>query len=285
MRYLNAEAFRVALETRLRQSVNANQDIARLRRTVTFDRFLARLAVADHAAWVLKGGAALEFRIPDRARTTKDVDLALTSDDDPVAVLIDDVSADPFGDFFAFAVTGRKELAAGVDRGRVQRLSIEARLGGRVFERFVADLVTPSAEVPASERILLGARLDFAEVPVVELAVINLRSHWAEKLSAYLRRYDDRPNTRVRDLVDLVLLIEHGLEPDNALVVAVRETFASRRQPMPTGSLPSMADDWAVAFESMAIELDLQASTSVEAHTMVEEFWNVALGRMTGPAH
>ncbi|MCP4085435.1 MAG: nucleotidyl transferase AbiEii/AbiGii toxin family protein, partial [Actinomycetia bacterium] len=208
MRYGDAESFRAALEARLRQASTADQYLARRRRTVAFDRFLARLAVAEGDAWVLKGGAALEFRMPDRARSTRDIDLALVETAVPADRLLDDLEGDPFGDHFSFRVTRRRELSEAPDRSVVTRLSIEALIGGRVFERFVVDLVgTDGAPAEPPERVELGKAFAFADLPIVELAVLDLRSHWAEKLSAYLRRYDDRPNTRVKDLIDLVLLI------------------------------------------------------------------------------
>ncbi len=103
--------------------------------------------------------------------------------------------------------------------------------------------------------------------------MLDLRTHWAEKLSAYLRRYDDRPNTRVKDLVDLVLLIEHGLESDVRLHEAVVTTFNRREQKLPDANLPSMADEWAEPFASMAGGLALGAASASEAHSLVERFW------------
>lgn len=278
MRYADAEAFRAALEARLRQAATGDQDLARRRRTVAFDRFLARLAVSQADAWILKGGAALEFRMPDRARATRDIDLALTDSVDPADQLLDDLESDPFGDHFSFRVTRRRELSEAPDRGVVTRLSIDALLGGRVFERFVVDLVgTDGAPTELPERVELGRPFAFADLPIVELAVLDLRTHWAEKLSAYLRRYDGRHNTRVKDLVDLVLLIEHGLQPDARLHEAVVTTFNRREQELPGADLPSMADEWAEPFASMAVELVLHTRTSAEAHDQVESFWQDTL--------
>ncbi|MCP3937199.1 MAG: nucleotidyl transferase AbiEii/AbiGii toxin family protein [Actinomycetia bacterium] len=274
MRFTGAEAFRAALEARLRQAATGDQDLARRRRTVAFDRFLARLAVREGDTWILKGGAALEFRMPDRARATRDIDLALTDSVDPADQLLDDLEPDPFGDYFSFRVTRRRELSEAPDRGVVTRLSLDALLGGRVFERFVVDLVgTEGAPSDQSERIELGRAFAFAELPIVELAVLDLRSHWAEKLSAYLRRYDDRPNTRVKDLIDLVLLIEHGVQPDARLHDAVITTFHRREQELPGEQLPSMADEWAEPFASMAVDLALGAASASDAHSLVERFW------------
>lgn len=274
MRYGDAEAFRAALEARLRHVATGDQDLARRRRTVAFDRFLARLAVSQGDAWILKGGAALEFRMPDRARATRDIDLAFMDSVDPADQLLDDLESDPFDDFFSFRVTRRRELSDAPDRGVVTRLSIDALLGGRVFERFVVDLVgTDDATADPPERVELGRAFAFADLPLVELAVLDLRTHWAEKLSAYLRRYDDRPNTRVKDLVDLVLLIEHGLESDVRLHEAVVTTFSRREQELPGADLPSMADEWAEPFARMAVELALRAASASDAHSLVERFW------------
>ena len=274
MRYADAEAFRAALETRLRQAATGDQDLARRRRTVAFDRFLARLADSQDDAWILKGGAALEFRMPDRARATRDIDLAFTDSVDPADQLLDDLESDPFGDHFSFRVTRRRELSEAPDRGVVTRLSIDALLGGRVFERFVVDLVsTDGTSIERPERVELGRAFAFADLPIVELAVLDLRTHWAEKLSAYLRRYEDRPNTRVKDLVDLVLLIEHGLQPDARLHGAVVSTFNRREQQLPGEQLPSMAEEWAEPFTKMAVELALGAASASDAHSLVERFW------------
>ena len=39
--------------------------LVRLRKLVAFDRFLARLALAQPDAWILKGGLALQLRLAE----------------------------------------------------------------------------------------------------------------------------------------------------------------------------------------------------------------------------
>lgn len=283
MRYDAPEAFRAAIDARLRAGADQHRDLARRRRTIAFDRFLVRLAAADQDAWLLKGGAALEFRQPERARSTRDVDLAFAGEADAVDVLIEALALDPFGDFFDFEITRRRVLADAPDRGRVVRLSIDARLGSRVFEQFVVDIV-PGSTSPTSETIELGVALSFAELPTVDFPVIDLRTHWGEKLSAYCRRYEDRPNTRVKDLVDLVLLIDFGLEPDAGLYEAVSTTFANRDQELPSADLPSMAEEWAAPFAEMAAEVALDNTDSSVAHALIETFWRRTLDASTDQA-
>ncbi len=95
MRYKSGAAFRQALEQRLlARSRETGTSLVRLRKAVVFDRLLARLMVAAPGRWVLKGALALDFRLGERTRTTKDMDLvrndnetAATSDEVPVLPL------------------------------------------------------------------------------------------------------------------------------------------------------------------------------------------------------
>src|SRR6202035_2284331 len=56
VKYDTAEAFRAALDQRIRNEATTNGlPVMRLRKRVAFECFLARLAVAEPASWVLKG--------------------------------------------------------------------------------------------------------------------------------------------------------------------------------------------------------------------------------------
>lgn len=77
--YRDAPALRRALETRLKQE-SERTDLGRLRRRVVFERIAVRLGADSAQGWVLKGGAVLEFRLADRARATKDLDIAVRAE-------------------------------------------------------------------------------------------------------------------------------------------------------------------------------------------------------------
>jgi hypothetical protein len=81
------------------------------RKRVAFDRLLARLAATAPDRWLLKGGFALDLRLAERARTTKDVDIDWqASEEELIGTLIDAADRD-MGDFFSFSVerTGPSE--------------------------------------------------------------------------------------------------------------------------------------------------------------------------------
>jgi len=74
--YSSPQAFKEAVEQRLRSASKNGVDFARRRQLLVFDRFLARIVAVLRDAVLLKGGLVLELRL-DRARTTKDIDLRL----------------------------------------------------------------------------------------------------------------------------------------------------------------------------------------------------------------
>ena len=78
MSYGTPQALRTALEARVRnESAATGVPPDRLRRRVVFQRIVTRLQRAEPGRWVLKGGMAIEVRLRDAARLTKDLDLGL----------------------------------------------------------------------------------------------------------------------------------------------------------------------------------------------------------------
>ena len=81
MNYATAAAFRTALERRLLdRSSETGVALVRLRKAVVFDRLLARLVAVAGDRWILKGALALDYRLGPGTRTTKDVDLGRSDD-------------------------------------------------------------------------------------------------------------------------------------------------------------------------------------------------------------
>lgn len=117
MNYESAAGFRMALETRLAQCAREQGvSLMRLRKEVVFDRFLARLLAAEPDRWILKGALALDYRLGNRARSTKDIDLG-RQDDEASATrhVLSAVSLD-LGDFFVFE--GERTTALDAMQGR-----------------------------------------------------------------------------------------------------------------------------------------------------------------------
>lgn len=82
MKYQSAGTFRSAIEARLKHqaSQHGQTSLVRMRKHIVFERFLARLFSTAPDQWTLKGGVALEYRLGDKARATRDIDLLHSPD-------------------------------------------------------------------------------------------------------------------------------------------------------------------------------------------------------------
>jgi hypothetical protein len=243
---------------------------------VVFERLLARLAVAAPGKWALKGALALDFRLPDRSRTTKDMDL-LRHDDEETAVgdLIEAASLD-LGDFFAFSIEGRTRL--GEDEGGTVRCRLRAELAGRLFENVIVDTGFSDPLGWAPEVVRGTDLLAFAEIEPVEVPLVPLEQQVAEKVHAYTRiYYGGRPSSRAKDLVDLVLIKRSATLDGKRLRAALVGTFEGRRQHSLPESLPPPPADWAVPYRKLATEVGLETKPAA-AHREAADLLDPVLG-------
>lgn len=280
--YKTAADLRKALETRLKQQAGVRgTDLGRLRRRALFDRIAARLAASEPGRWVLKGGCALEFRLLDKARATKDLDLALRDAAITGAALRDELietlAEDVDGDRFVFRVGSPQELERDSAGRTAWRFSVEGLLAGKPYASIRLDVAQRAEELAATEQIELPGVLAFADIAPRKIEAVHRRQHFAEKLHALTRDYGNRPNTRVKDLVDLVLLIEDGLRPDRELVFVARHVFSVRATHTLPLSIPDPPPSWAGVYPDQADGLTEASADLASALLMVRAFWATAL--------
>ena len=269
-RYATAAAFRRALEDRLQDIAGKEGvDLQRLRRQVAFDRLLARLFQAAQPRalpWVLKGGYAMELRIK-AARTTKDIDLTMRSvfspgekkdDKKNLAVLekLQEAAAFDSGDFFVYTIGEPiSDLDAAPYGGA--RFPVEARLDGRVFVGFHLDVGIGDAVMEPLEVIEGRDWLGFAGIASPSLYMIPREQQFAEKLHAYTLPRQGAANSRVRDLVDMVLLIQSGTLANDKVAEAIRVTFERRKTHALPNTLPVPPAEWQRPYQALALECGL----------------------------
>lgn len=282
MAYESPSALRQALETRLgNRSRETGIDLERLRRRAAFERLLVRLELGAPRRWIVKGGMALEIRLGDRARSTRDLDLALRDvQGDGSAVrelLIDCLSVDREEDGFEFRV-GEPATITPDEAGRPGwRFPVESRMAGRKFANVRLDVVARDDEISKTQRVDLPGVLDFAGLERHDVEVVDPTQHFAEKVHAFTRAYGERPNTRVRDLPDMVLLIDDGLEPTPELFSIVSRLFEARAESALPVDLPDPPSFWRENYPALATDLDVSAKTLDEAMTLVQDFWTALL--------
>jgi hypothetical protein len=277
-RYATGTAFRRALETWLKDlAAKENTDLQRLRRQVAFDRFLCRLFKSDPENWVLKGGYAMELRIQG-ARTTKDIDLTFRGRAEEAPDLLERLQSaalQDLGDGFDFRVG---EASMDLERAPYggARYPVEARVDGRTFAKFHLDAGVGDAVEEPLELLQPREWLEFAEVQTQAFPALPAEQQFAEKYHAYTTPWSDRPNSRVRDLVDMLLLVRESNLKKEELAQALQATFSRRDTHSIPNHMPDPPDLWTDPFLALAASCGIE-TTAIEAAAEVR----TALERLT----
>jgi len=280
--YADAAAFRQALDARIRTlAAERGAPIQGLQLKVAIERLLARLFHGEDRRWLLKGGYAMELRFRPRARATRDVDLAMRSgapaDSGSASVdaahraLLEAAQAD-LGDHFIFSIAAGRGNIAGAPGGGAS-FGVSATVAGRVFARFGLDVGFGDAEFGAPEPLEGEDFLGFAGCANARALAIPRAQQFAEKIHAYSHPWDDRINTRSRDLVDMVLLIERGgLDPEEVRR-ALAATFGRRGGRAVPGELMPPPETWTAEFTAMAAQAGLTHADLATAFQTLQQFW------------
>ena len=157
---------------------------------------------------------------------------------------------------------------------------VEALLAGKTFGRFHID-VGFGDPVGGDPEIVVGDDiLGFAGIAPAHALVLPKAQQFAEKLHAYTYVWDDRENTRVKDLVDMVLLIERGELDATQVRHAIDETFARRNtHPCPMALQPP-PPSWTAEFPPMAKQAGLTAADMATAFVVLVRFAaDIGIGR------
>lgn len=281
--YQTARAFRAALENRLNQQAReAGQDLTRLRRLVGFERFLARLFVEEQPPWLLKGGYAFELRLEDRARGTKDLDLTIPAparlvppEDAQLEAIrerLQEAVERDVGDWFVYRISAAMADLDGAPYGGA-RFPVVALLDNRPFAKFHVDVGLGDAVIAAPEWVSGRDLLAFAAIPPARVAMLPREQQFAEKIHAYTLPRGERVNNRVKDMVDLALLLEVGLPEKQQVSRALTATFARRQtHPIPEHLL-SPPEGWREAYAALAAECGVQRTTLEEAYAALSLYW------------
>lgn len=281
MTYDTPEALRMAIEARI-GNISDETGIAvdRLRRRLIFQRVVARLQGAEPGQWVVKGGMAMETRLGDRARLTKDLDLGVRGDLDGAAELrdrlIELLVTNYAQDGFAFVVADPQRLTEDQGGDVTWRARLEARLAGRQFGPLRLDISPRERELTATEVRELPNLLDFAGVPAIEVEIVDINRHAAEKFHGMLKQFDDRENTRVRDLADLMLMQEEGLLDLRTLASDIQTVWAERGG-TPPFPFPGLPHSWPDRYERIAADNDIEPRSFAEACRRAQALWQELL--------
>ncbi|MFO0807693.1 MAG: nucleotidyl transferase AbiEii/AbiGii toxin family protein [Gemmataceae bacterium] len=279
--FTSAPAFKASLEAHLRKRADKRGvPLSTQQLRFAIERLLARLFRDAAPGWLLKGGFSLDLRFRPLARTTKDIDLAVALDarKRPVAMRevrdrLQEAAQADLGDFLAYRIAEPKRELTNAPGGG-GRFPCEAVLVGKAYAKFHIDVGFGDATIGEPEPLMGDDLLDFAGIAPARVFAIPKSQQFAEKAHAYTFPWGGRRNTRTKDLVDLVLLIERGDLDAESVRPAVVATFEARRTHTLPLDLAPPPPEWQAEFASMAAEAGLTPPDYLAAFDVFRRFWS-----------
>lgn len=225
---------------------------------------------------MVKGGYALQLRLGNRARTTKDIDLLLTKPAADIHQALVRAALLDVGDWFGFEVQRPLDEHPVPEVGGV-RLQVLGLLDGRRFETFHTDVGQGDALLEPVDLLRTPSLLAFAGLPATEIPCYPLSQQVAEKAHAYTRPHPTDRSSRVKDLVDILLIAGLGPMYARTLRQALVATFDARRTHALPQHLPDPPSNWSVPFRRLAGEVGLEYRTLSDASEAAREFLDPVL--------
>lgn len=223
---------------------------------------LERAESVGSPRFFVKGGVALELRLRDRARATKDIDIVLR---DPRADLADSLELALTGDPYQGFSFRRKGQPLLLDNGAVN-MEFAVTYRGQPWTSISVDIARAEASEADVEWVDAIVLTDvFGVTGPAQLPCLPLRFHVAQKLHGMtLPPRPGKQNERFRDLVDLLLMDAMITKDGDALREACELVFSTRNtHPWPP-DLTAAPTHWARPFAELAKELELP-DTNVDA--------------------
>lgn len=267
--FKTSQDFRKSLEVRLQKAAKEKgMDLQRIRRQVAFDRLLARFFTHPDTPFFLKGGYAMELRVSS-ARATKDIDLTylqrIKNQDDSLSTLIlNDLQrfADiDLGDYFSYAL-GEAQLDLDNAPYGGARYPVSSFIDGKLFVRFHLD-VGGDVLISSTETLMTPDWLNFCGIFAPRVKMISIEQQYAEKIHAYTLPRGGRLNSRVKDLIDVLLLMKMRELDLEKLSFNLQKVFKIRNTHSIPVQLPSPPLEWIKPYSSLAEECCLEKNLSV----------------------
>lgn len=218
-----------------------------------FNRFLSRIFSENSASeWVLKGGTCMLARVPS-ARATLDIDLYRQGYDLDEAVSdLRRLAECDLNDHFRFVYIGHDVILEGDAQPYADgyRVEFEVYIGAQKRGRINVDLSIGAGltcEPTVSEPV---NALDLPRLTSFPYHLYPVVDQIADKVCATLTRYGDRPSSREKDLIDIVVLARTQDIDGRSLINAIGSELARRK--MPPAEQFVIPRTWGPVYEKLA---------------------------------
>jgi hypothetical protein len=226
---------------------------------------LERVSEQENPRFLLKGGIAMELRLREKARATKDVDVTFLGDPDTVQADLEEALADSYAEF-SFELAPLEYIG----NTQYQQTTVRLRYRGSSWATLKLEVAPPETDKLEAEPVEAISITDFGLEGPTKVQCLSTRFQIAQKIHAVTERFDHRENDRFRDLIDLLLL--QPLVPDLGPVrEACVEIFRAREKHAwpPVLEVP---DSWATDYAELARKTPFSITDVDEAVAEVQAF-------------
>lgn len=202
-RYKSPAALQMAIKSAAAASpMDTNAAIAAFYR----HRLLCRVFLGAPRGFILKRGQGMLARVID-ARATRDIDLLSESADlDAALAELKRCSAIDLGDFVAFDFLGARPIKKSDEYRDGLNASFNAFMGGKLACKVNVDLVVDQTFDGEADMLEPADRLDIEGLTVCDYPVYPVVNTVADKVCAMVEQHDGRPLSRVKDLIDILVV-------------------------------------------------------------------------------
>lgn len=216
------------------------------------------------------------------ARTTKDIDLSLpelssetTSAKRAIQKLwedLQDTAARELGDHFVIHIGApQQEFDAPPEGGA--RFPVEVLLDRRTFAKFHLDVGVGDVVLGSPEWVKGEEFFAFAGIPPARFRILPIAQQFAEKIHSYTLPRRGGINSRVKDLVDLVLILDKDAPAPAFVKPAIEATFTHRGTHGIPVTIPAAPATWTSSFTAIAKQVNISETTVEGAIARVNDYW------------
>lgn len=222
------------------------------------------------SAYHLKGGFAIELRLRDRARTSRDVDLVFSeSRHEAVRQLLEALASESWSNFTFRPKQQPEELEHAI------AVEIQAEYLGGPWCTVLLEVVT-DADAPRLELVDPYDLTAFGLPETAPVPCLNIHDQMAQKIHAATEPAPG--NRRWRDIVDVYLFETMFPPDDDALRTATEYVFTTRgTHAWPPAAL-TLSEEWTIGIRDLIDRLELE---DVSPDRIVDAF-NVLILRLLG---
>ena len=256
-----------ALEMAIKEAAKASpQDTNRALAGFYFHRLLCRIFADDNDSFVLKGGQGVLARTLG-ARATRDIDLLSTRDGiDAALAALRDLAQQDLGDFIFFEYDGAVPIKADDEYRDGMTVKFIPVIGAKRMQPISIDLVVDEVPLDGAELLTPADRIDVRGLEACDYLVYPVAASLADKLCALLERHNGRASSRVKDLVDIIVLaLTCDIDGFDLHIRTQRELSVRRLAPVEAFALPV---EWGPVQAKQYAKLCLQTDLPEEFRSM-----------------